>query len=54
MAYGCLMECIPLEVEAVNTHRDKPKVRKTRRNFFFEYVSFLFRIVDQIEQLKKH
>jgi broad specificity phosphatase PhoE len=25
MAYGCLMECIPLPVEAVNTHRDKPK-----------------------------
>ena len=26
MAYGCLMECIPLPIEAVNTHRDKPKV----------------------------
>ncbi len=26
MAYGCLMECIPLEVDAVNTHREKPKV----------------------------
>ena len=27
MAYGCLMECIPLAIEAVNTHREKPKVR---------------------------
>jgi 6-phosphofructo-2-kinase/fructose-2,6-biphosphatase 2 len=27
MAYGCLMECIPLRVDAVNTHREKPKVR---------------------------
>ncbi|CAM4893646.1 unnamed protein product [Rotaria socialis] len=25
MAYGCLMECIPLGTEAVNTHREKPK-----------------------------
>lgn len=25
MAYGCLMECIPLASEAVNTHREKPK-----------------------------
>ncbi|CAF3034335.1 unnamed protein product [Rotaria sp. Silwood2] len=25
MAYGCMMECIPLSVEAVNTHRSKPK-----------------------------
>jgi hypothetical protein len=28
MAYGCLMECIPLASEAVNTHREKPKVRR--------------------------
>jgi hypothetical protein len=27
MAYGCLMECIPLSAEAINTHREKPKVR---------------------------
>jgi len=32
MAYGCLMECIPLTIEAVNTHREKPKVRLTQRN----------------------
>ncbi|CAF3898054.1 unnamed protein product [Rotaria sordida] len=25
MAYGCMMESIPLSVEAVNTHRSKPK-----------------------------
>ncbi|CAF1051895.1 unnamed protein product [Rotaria sordida] len=25
MAYGCLMECIPLGTEAVNTHRERPK-----------------------------
>ncbi|CAF3493743.1 unnamed protein product [Adineta steineri] len=25
MAYGCLMECIPLNIDAVNTHREKPK-----------------------------
>ncbi|CAF3343109.1 unnamed protein product [Rotaria sp. Silwood1] len=25
VAYGCLMECIPLPIEAVNTHRNKPK-----------------------------
>lgn len=25
VAYGCVMEIIPLSVEAVNTHRDKPK-----------------------------
>ncbi|CAF3092452.1 unnamed protein product [Rotaria socialis] len=25
MAYGCLMECIPLHINAVNTHRRKPK-----------------------------
>jgi len=27
MAYGCVMECIPLGTESVNTHREKPKVR---------------------------
>lgn len=32
MAYGCFMECIPLPIEAVSTHRPKPKVR---RNGFF-------------------
>ncbi len=31
MAYGCLMECIPLGTEAVNTHREKPKVRQMKR-----------------------
>ncbi|CAF1199506.1 unnamed protein product [Rotaria sordida] len=30
VAYGCLMECIPLPVEAVNTHRNKPT--NCRRN----------------------
>ncbi|CAF3052765.1 unnamed protein product [Rotaria sp. Silwood2] len=25
MAYGCMMEYIPLSVEAVNTHRSKPE-----------------------------
>ncbi|CAF0928417.1 unnamed protein product [Adineta steineri] len=25
MAYGCTMECIPLPIEAANTHRDRPK-----------------------------
>ena len=28
MAYGCLMEIIPLPIEAVNTHREKPKVSR--------------------------
>jgi hypothetical protein len=39
MAYGCLMECIPLPVEAVNTHRDKPKVRENKdtRRFWNVY-----------------
>jgi hypothetical protein len=32
MAYGCLMECIPLASEAVNTHREKPKVRSMKRD----------------------
>jgi hypothetical protein len=32
MAYGCLMECIPLATEAVNTHREKPKVRSMKRD----------------------
>lgn len=26
MAYGCKVEYIPLDVEAVDTHREKPKV----------------------------
>ncbi len=26
LAYGCQMEQIPLNVDAVNTHRDRPKV----------------------------
>jgi len=55
MAYGCVMECIPLPVEAINTHRDKPKVRDKKQKevcFFIEYI--VFRIVDLIEQLKKH
>ncbi|CAF0870983.1 unnamed protein product [Adineta steineri] len=25
MAYGCTMECIPLPIEAANTHRERPK-----------------------------
>jgi hypothetical protein len=38
MAYGCLMECIPLPIEAVNTHRDKPKVRENKKKqFLFFY-----------------
>jgi len=42
MAYGCLMECIPLAAEAVNTHREKPKNCRSDRtvsealNEFFE------------------
>ncbi len=52
MAYGCLMECIPLPIEAVNTHRDKPKVRENNFCFFIEYI--LFRIVDLIELFKMH
>jgi len=56
MAYGCFMECIPLPVEAVNTHRPKPKVW---RRFlccccccFFIIRLFSFRIVKLIGQLK--
>lgn len=31
MAYGCTMEWIPLSVDAINTHRDKPKVREKKK-----------------------
>jgi len=40
MAYGCLMECIPLAAEAVNTHREKPKVNWFDIEIEFEFVFF--------------
>ena len=38
MAYGCLMECIPLAIEATNTHREKPKVRLKEKNCFKKFI----------------
>ncbi len=55
MAYGCLMERIPLPIDAVNTHRDKPEVREKKKESLFLLIEyFIFsRIVDLIEQFKK-
>ena len=54
MAYGCVMECIPLATEAVNTHREKPKVRPAEGIECGEY-SILSprRIPDLIERFPK-
>jgi hypothetical protein len=42
MAYGCVMECIPLPVEAINTHRDKPKVRDKKQKEVYFLLNILF------------
>jgi hypothetical protein len=54
MAYGCLMECIPLTTEAVNTHREKPKVWIDTKKWGRNKLNISFRIVDLIEHFPKH
>uniref|UniRef100_A0A8C2ATN3 6-phosphofructo-2-kinase/fructose-2,6-biphosphatase 4b n=1 Tax=Cyprinus carpio TaxID=7962 RepID=A0A8C2ATN3_CYPCA len=38
VAYGCKVESIYLNVEAVNTHRDKPEVRKPGSHFTYIHI----------------
>jgi hypothetical protein len=56
MAYGCLMECIPLASDAVNTHREKPKVLPIAREIeiSMDMIILLFRTVGLIERYLKH
>lgn len=64
MAYGCLMECIPLTPETVNTHREKPKVRQVKTKHMKHSESFSntnglvssfdFRTVGLIEPFPRH
>ena len=54
MAYGCLMEIIPLPIEAVNTHREKPQVSAQGEEETLPLESFPFsRTVDLIEPYRK-
>jgi 6-phosphofructo-2-kinase/fructose-2,6-biphosphatase 2 len=49
MAYGCLMECIPLASEAVNTHREKPKNCRHDRTISEALNEFLEEPIDTVK-----
>lgn len=41
VAYGCNMDLIKFDVDAVDTHRDRPSVRADVKFFFLFYFFFL-------------